>query len=191
MLIQVDVDSTLYDANVLFAEVAKEHFGIELPLDAGNWYDYNDVADTLTLHRIFRKSHSREYVEKQIPFEGAADCLKFCREKGHEVVFISDRHAQARNTLLKWLKDNNFTEHEGFGTNAQVIAGLDKRTWMKKHMPDVVIDDRVRTMFLARSWNAHVFALECPWNVNLKREIEGIHICKNWTEIASKLDKII
>lgn len=188
MLIQVDVDSTLYDANLLFAEVAKEHFGVELPLDAGNWYDYNEVADTLTLHKIFRKAHSKEYVEKQVPYEGAAECLAFCRDKGHQVVFISDRHGQAQNTLFTWLYDFGLTHDKSGG---HVITGQDKRAWMKKNTPAVVIDDRVRTMFLARSWNAHVFALECPWNVNLKKEIEGIHICKNWTEIASKLDKII
>lgn len=190
MRIMVDVDNTLYDAHSLFSQVAKDYFGVTLPESSYNWHQYDDSADIGTLREIFRLSHSAEFVKTTTPYEGAAEVLNMCNDKNHEVFFVSDRHPRTAGALTDWLKHHNFPAQVDEMV-CNVIVSKDKREWMERTRPHVVIDDRVRTMFFSRQWEAHVYSLEHPWNMNLRDEVEGITICKDWNEIGSELNKII
>ena len=182
MLVQIDVDSTLYDANSLFCRIGKEHYNEDMVCDQNNWHVWTQDRDTLV--KIFRKAHSAEYVQQQTPYPGAALVIGQIRDKGHKVAIVTDRHPQARGALVKWLESCDISYDE-------LVAGKDKREWMRESKPAVVIDDRVRTMFLALTLGARVFSVEHPWNVNLKGEVEGIYIAKDWNEIGNELERII
>lgn len=188
MLIQVDVDSTLYDSSALFSYVAKKHYDFELPPNQLNWHGYYNYAPASELVKVFRKAHSKEYVARQIPYEGAADVLEEIQSRGHDIFYVSDRHPQAVVALKEWLDTHNFLH----GGHSNVIVGKDKRQWMRDHKPDIVIDDRVRTMMLARfELGSTVFSIAHPWNANLRNEVDGIYICENWSQLGSEIDKYL
>lgn len=188
MIVQVDVDSTLYDSSALFAEVARAHYEVDLPVESNNWHGYFDYASAETLVKIFRKSHSKEYVAQQEPYSGSVEVLESLADRGHDIFYVSDRHPQAVSALREWLDTHGFLQNN----HERVIVGKDKRQWMRDVRPDIVIDDRVRTMMMARfELGATVFSVAQPWNTNLYKEVDGIYICKDWAEIGSEIERYL
>lgn len=186
MLIQVDVDSTLYDADKLFASIAEEA-GIKWIKKSPNWFGPEDIGCTLQdLKNIFRKAHSREYVMQQKPYKGAAEVLGQIAETWPvEIAYVSDRNEQQASPLKEWLEANDFLHNP----DQRVVVSKDKRQWMLEHRPSVVIDDRVRTMLFSKyELGAQVVSLRHNHNVNLKNEIDGIHIVNDWAEIGELLN---
>jgi hypothetical protein len=191
MLIQVDVDSTLYDANSLFYEVGSKQFGIDWPSQYNFWFRPEDIGTDLdTLLTVFRTCHSEDCVRKQKPFPYASEILNEIAKDypDAEIAYVSDRSEELRQPLHDWL------EWHGFLTNPDqhVAVTNDKRVWMRENRPDIVIDDRVRTMLMARyELGAQVLSLELPYNVNLKGEADGIYILPTWLEIGKTLREIV
>jgi len=191
VLIQVDVDSTLYDANKLFYEVATEEFGIEWPKKYYWWFGPEDIGtDLKTLKNVFKRCHSREYVLKQKPYPGAVEVLRNLVEtyEDTEIAFVSDRNEAQTTALYDWLAQ------EGFLTSGDefVAATKDKREWMRENRPELVIDDRIRTILMARfELDAYVTSIEHPHNMNLKGEVNGVYIVKDWPEMGEVLDTVV
>lgn len=187
MLIQVDVDSTLYPSDLLFAEVAKE-FDVKWPTKYSNWFKAEDIGtDLKTLKTIFRRAHSAEYVMKTKPYPGSVHVIQDLIETypDVEIAFISDRNQGQTSALKAWLEQEGFKRDE----DTYVAATKDKREWMRANNPDIVIDDRVRTLLMARfELDAYGVSLEHQYNINLKNEVEGIYLCKDWKTIAGVLE---
>lgn len=189
MIIQVDVDSTLYDADKLFAELANEA-GVKWIRKAPSWFTAEDIGtDLKTLKGIFRKAHSREYVLQQKPYPNAVQVLREIAENYDqtEIAFVSDRNEQQTGALKEWL------EQEGFLVSGDeyVAATKDKRDWMRETRPDIVIDDRVRTLLLARELGAYGVSLIHPHNQNLYCEVNGIYLVKDWKEMGTVLNETV
>lgn len=196
MLIQVDVDSTLYDADKLFGDIAEE-LGIKWPRRDNCWKTPPEIFKTdgtpcsrEDLVRIFRKAHSREKVLKNKPYPNAVKVLKGLAEdySDIEIAYVSDRNEQQGVALREWL------EQEGFLTNPDqhVAATKDKRHWMREKRPEILIDDRIRTMLMARyELGSVVVSLQHNHNVNLRGEAEGIYIVDNWKQIDQTLREIV
>ena len=192
MLIQVDIDSTLYDADKLFGDLAEEA-GIKWPRRDNGWKLAHEVfkqdgtpCNRDDLVRVFRKAHSREYVSQQKPYPHAAKVLQgIVEQHDHiEIAYVSDRNEQQTSALREWLDANGFLHNE----DIHVAATKDKRHWMRERKPEIVIDDRVRTMLMARfELGSTVLSLEHNHNANLKREVEDIYILQNWKEIGEVL----
>lgn len=190
MLIQVDVDNTLYDSDYVFAKAAEE-YGLKWPRKYDHWFGPEFIGTDLpTLLNVFRKGHSKEYVVQNKPYPHAVRIIKELVEDFDdlEIAYVSDRNPQAQSALREWLADNDFLH----GEDAHVQAGRDKRDWMRERRPAVVIDDRVRTMLMARfELDAQVVSLKHEYNVNLTGEVEGIYIVKDWKEIDAVLRNTI
>jgi hypothetical protein len=187
MLIQVDVDSTLYDADKLFWKVAVNEFGVKWPKGATSWLSAEEMGtDLQTLKKIFRRAHSREYVLQNTPYPGAVETLKDIAETFDdvEIAYVSDRNEQQTAALRDWLEQEEFL----FSGDEYVAATKDKREWMREERPDIVIDDRVRTLLLARfELDAYGVSLTHPHNINLRNEVNGIYLCNDWAEIREVL----
>lgn len=197
MLIQIDIDSTLYDADKLFDDIAAEA-GIKWPRKAYSWKvadevfkDDGSVCNREDLVKIFRKAHSREYVSQQKPYPYAKQVIQEIVNSFDriEIAYVSDRNEQQTGALREWLEANGFLHSD----DIYVAATKDKRHWMRERKPEIVIDDRVRTMLMARyELDATVLSLVHNHNVNLRREVDGIYLCENWKEIGELLsNKII
>jgi hypothetical protein len=182
MLIQIDVDSTLYPSDELFAVVAQD-YGVDWPTEYYNWFSAGDIGtDLQTLKNIFKRSHSREYVLKNKPYEDAVEVLKGIADDFEEIeiAYVSDRNEQQGAALREWLDQEGFLVDE----NQHVAATKDKRHWMREMRPEIVIDDRVRTMLMARyELGAQVVSLQHNHNCNLIGEADGIHIVPTWDDI--------
>lgn len=196
MLIQVDVDSTLYDADKLFGDLAEEA-GIKWPRRDNGWKSPEEIFkhDGSTcvredLTKVFRKAHSREYVLKNKPYPNAVKVLQnlVTDFSEIEIAYVSDRNEQQNAALREWLEQEGFLSNPDF----HVAATKDKRHWMREHKPEVVIDDRIRTMLMARfELGSYVVSLQHNHNVNLKGEAEHIYIVKDWKEIDNILRETI
>lgn len=191
ILIQVDVDSTLYDANELFYRVGTEEFGIEWPEIYYNWFSAEDIGTNLqTLKNVFKRCHSREYVLKNEPYSDAVVVLSELAENHDdiEIAYVSDRNEQQTAALREWLEQEGFL----YSGDEYVAATKDKREWMRENRPAIVIDDRIRTILLARyELDAYVASLICPHNMNLINEAEGIYMVNDWTEMGTVLNDVI
>lgn len=182
MLIQVDVDSTLYASDKLFNQVAKE-FGVDWPTKYSHWFSAEEIGtDLQTLKNLFKRAHSREYVLQNKPYPHSVEVLRGIAEDFEEVeiAYVSDRNEQQGKALRDWL------DQEGFLTSLDqhVAVTKDKREWMREARPSIVIDDRVRTMLMARyELNSQVVSLQHPYNINLKGEADGIYIVPTWQDI--------
>jgi hypothetical protein len=191
MLIQVDVDSTLYPFDELCNRVTKEQFGLDWPVSYSHWFGPDEIGTDLdTMKKIFRVCHSREYVLQNTPYPDAVDVLKGIADDFSEVeiAYVSDRNEQQGKALREWL------DQEGFLMNPDqhVAATKDKRHWMREKRPEIVIDDRVRTMLMARyELGSYVVSLEHAHNINLKGEAPHIYIEKDWKSIDKVLRDII
>jgi hypothetical protein len=63
---------------------------------------------------------------------------------------------------------------------------------MRERKPEVVIDDRVRTMLMAKfELGAQVVSLKHNHNRNLKSEVDDIYIVDTWKEIDEVLRQVI
>lgn len=186
MLIQVDVDNTLYDSDTAFARAAEE-YGLKWPKKYDHWFGPEFIGTDLpTLLNVFRRGHSREFVMDNKPYPNAVKVIEgIVRDyPAVEIAYVSDRHPQAQSALKDWLSEQGFLH----GEDAHVQAGRDKRDWMRERRPEVVIDDRVRTMLMARfELNSQVVSLQHEYNINLLGEEKGIHIVKDWKAIDTVL----
>jgi len=192
MLLQVDIDSTLYDADKLFGDLAEEA-GIKWPRRDNGWKSPSEVfkedgtaCSVDDLKKLFRKAHSREYVMLNKPYPNSVKVLGDLVQDHPdlEIAYVSDRNEQQTSALREWLDDCGFL----FSEDTHVAATKDKRHWMRERRPEIVIDDRVRTMLMARyELGSYVVSLQHNHNVNLKGECENIHIVKDWKEI----DKVL
>jgi hypothetical protein len=185
MLIQIDVDSTLYDADKLFYQLAKEQ-GIKWPRNNNCWLPAEKIfredgtpCGREDLVRIFRKAHSYEYVMQQKPYARSAETLgRIAAVPEVEIAYVSDRNEQQTGALRDWLEINGFL----FSEDAHVQATKDKRHWMRERKPEIVVDDRVRTMMMARyELGSYVVSLEHAHNANLRGEVEHIYLAKKWS----------
>jgi len=192
MLIQVDVDSTLYDADKLFNELARDN-DIDWPRRAKCWLPADEVlhfdgkpCTPDDLKKVFRIAHSREYVMQNKPYPHAVKVLQGIVNDNPEVeiAYVSDRNEQQMGSLRDWLNEKGFL----FSEDTHVAATKDKRHWMRERRPEVVIDDRVRTMLMARyELGSYVVSLAHNHNVNLYNEVEHIYIVKDWKAIDTVL----
>jgi hypothetical protein len=196
MLIAVDVDSTLYDADPLFSRIAKEK-GIDYPDRAHQWHTYEAIkmfdgsmCDRDLLQEVFMEAHDYKNIRNQTPYDNAAKTLKsICKTYDKiDLAFVSDRHELSRDFLVEWLENNNFI----FQEDIKVITTKDKRHWLRVQKPEIVIDDRVRTILMARyELNASVFAYRHNHNANLQNEADGIYICEDWYVIEKELKELL
>jgi 5'(3')-deoxyribonucleotidase len=193
-LIMCDVDSTLYDADVLFSELANDA-GIDWPDRISEWkpaheiYHYNGKHCSVDdLKKIFRKAHSEEYVSKQIPYPHAQEVISaIAKEEDVRIAYISDRNTQQTSALKDWLNKWDFLV-----PHSVVMTTKDKRDWLRTERPNIVIDDRVRTLLMARyEIGAQCLTIRHNHNVNLRGEAEGIFVCRDWLEIGDKLLELI
>lgn len=196
MLIQVDVDSTLYDADKLFGDIADE-LGIKWPRRDNCWKSPEEIFKTdgaacsrEDLVKIFRKAHSREYVSQNKPYPNSVKVLQGIAEDypDVEIAYVSDRNEQQSGALRDWLDAQGFLANE----DTFVVATRDKRHWMREKRPEIVIDDRVRTMLMARyELDSYIVSLQHNHNVNLRGEVEGIYIVDNWKQIDQVLRETV
>lgn len=184
-LMMVDVDSTLYDANECFGRVCRDMGQDWWPEVYHYWFNSEDHGVTReTMTNLFRRAHSRTEIMKNDPYPGAVEVLRDFHDANPnwQIWYVSSRHPQTRGALAEWI------EFHGFPMFDNVYVAMSKWEWMAENRPDIVIDDRVQTQVKAHyELGAQVYSIEQPHNINLRGEIPGIVICKDWHAIGDAL----
>ena len=188
-IMMVDVDSTLYDADALFSKVAMAEGHDWYPKKSYQWFRADGLGvPQETLTNLFRKCHSKEWVEVQKPYKGSVEVLNGFMDKYEDLVvpwYVSSRHPMARGPLAEWIVEKGFPLID----DDHVIATMNKKEWLLENKPAIVIDDRVQTILFSRyEIGAHVLSLVHNHNTNLVNEVDGVWMCEDWFEIGFKLD---
>lgn len=187
MLAMVDVDSTLYDADALFTRLATEA-GFGWVSASYTWFQPQDIGvPRETFTKMFRKAHSRDEALSQKPYPDAQLTLGWAQtEYPLDIFYVSNRSKQSLGALREWIAQ------EGFPQPENVIAHSDKREWLREMKPDIVIDDRVQTILMARyEIGAEVLSIKHNHNLNLCGEAPGIYICDDWNGIRTTLGELV
>lgn len=185
MLIMCDVDSTLVDFQAIAHRVAQLQ-GVKWPLNCSWWIPPEQCGMSMhEFNEMFRTAHSREHFLDAEPYNGAVEALEVLSRKftDLEVQYVSHRHEEDNDVLQEWLT------RWGFPTPQNSVSSYSKSEWIKENNPVIVIDDRIRTMIVAKDAGVpFIYSLTHPWNCNLKNiEIPGIHLVDSWAEMYIKL----
>lgn len=186
MIILVDVDETLTPSEPTYEKVALE-LGIPWKSGSYEWFTAKDIGvNQATMTNMFRKAQSREHFMDQEPYPYAQECLdKIGDEDWAEIWYISSRHSQTQRVLQEWISKHQFPQSDN------VLALKDKLPWITKHSPEIVIDDKVGTLWHSSLLGAECFSLKHPWNCNLSNQIPTIHLCKDWQEIELEMEHFL
>lgn len=190
--IAVDIDDTVYDANTAF-DVCAKTYNLNWISSPNYWMKSEELGISQEeLRNIFRKAHSAEIIREQEPYDGCVDSLYNIMNVYTNVqyLYISDRHPQQYNTLLGWLEKYNFPF-----TNKDIgeclYTSSDKRKYLDYWKPDIIIDDRIRTVVhcIRNIPNCYMGCMiEHNHNINLKNnEIPEIFVCKTWKDIENDI----
>lgn len=200
--IAVDLDDTLYD----FGSVAKDALfslahkrgdkslfrGMYSPVT--QWRHPNDYApDTWT--EAIKLSHKPEVIMAQYPFPGAAATLSALSNKGHKIMYISNRDEKTWGATRSWLEFNKFpipASRTTFGPVELICTMEDKLPLMEDCR--YLIDDRPRTLVLfTRDYKWHrshgspeervAFGRQTPYNENLT-DVPNIYLAPSWSGIG-------
>lgn len=181
MRLMIDIDSTLYEANALFREMSLEMGLPEWPVH-DYWSTSSDPPWNYTVEMwadLFSRSHDADVILAQEPYPFAAQELRFWNDEA-EIWYVSNRKPESEAATYQWLVDNGFPQAENL-----VVGFQDKALWLDEMLPEVVVDDRVKTIIYARfSIGAEVFTIRHPHNINLKGEVPGVHVCESWKQIG-------
>jgi hypothetical protein len=188
----IDVDSTLYDADVLFHKVAVDEGHDWYPRKSYSWFraDHLGISQSV-MTNLFRKAHSREYVNETLkPYKDSVQVLTEFFDEWSDYFhpyYVSSRHPQMEGTLLEWITHWDFPLEDP----DDVIATMDKKSWIRENRPSIVIDDRVQTIIFSRfEIGATVLSLIHNHNINLTNEIDDVYMCENWPEIGLRLNEV-
>jgi len=181
----IDIDSTLSSAVPIFKREAKA-LGIDWPTDRYHWITRQYLGvESRVMSKLFARVHSAENVKTLKPYPGSVEALQRLVERFPELDpwYVSNRNLDTKDVLQDWLE-----EHE-FPYAYHVYVSHHKLGWIQKERPAIVVDDRVRTMVLARFiYGAQVFSLIQPWNINLSYgELEGIVLRDDWFLLGAEI----
>lgn len=185
MKIMLDVDSILYDAGPIFVREAKV-FGVNWPARHNFWVNRQQLGiDSQTMSMIFDRVHCAECVMPLAPYEGSVEGLQRLTNEFSflEPWYVSNRNPTYQQVLEDWLEFNEFP----YAKN--VYTSYNKLLWIEENEPEIVVDDRVRTLVTScLLYGARGFSIAHPHNENLKNdEIKGITICENWEELTAQI----
>lgn len=189
MKIMLDVDGILYDAKPLFYREARA-LGIDWPVAPKFWGSRKQMGvDSKTWGKLFSRVHCEECVSALDPYPFAVSVLQTLVNDYPflEPWYVSNRNPEFHGVLQDWLEANEFP----YAHN--VYVSHNKLVWIDDQRPEIVVDDRVRTMIAARfEYGARVFSIIHPWNINLvNNEIEGIVLKNDWDELGEEIEKTI
>jgi len=191
-LVMVDADGILCPSHAAFEEEAvrlgfdKPPYSYPMGRDLVHWFSAEDVGCTLDeLLGLFRAAHER-YMDIE-PYPLAVETLWELSESHPTARFwyVSSRDESTEGTFKEWVRSYDFPHPEN------VVAMLSKEPWIAENRPNVVIDDRVRTLVNARLDGATGVALLQHHNVNLLRELPDIYIEKDWPSIGERVHQAL
>ena len=182
MRIAIDIDSTLHHYWDLFAQLARQRFGVTLA------YDEQVTWEVVPLRReqvaaLVKESHRREHVLGATPYAGAVETVAEWHRAGHFIHITSHRSTDAHDATAAWLEQIGLPYDD-------LHCSWDKVARCTQIDIDVLIDDSPRNILSAQEAGIVPATLVHPWNRDLCRE-EGVICAADWAQLAERLAAVL
>jgi 5'(3')-deoxyribonucleotidase len=162
MKIIIDVDDVLADTFGAFEDL----FGIAADASVENldlMFPGADIKSVL---------ESVDFHLKIPPLDGAAVGVKWLIESGHDVMYLSSRSPAMEDATEKWLQRYGFPS-----LPLHCLGRESKKDVLRTNQYDLLIDDQVRYLSIARERGKRTIALANPWNTSW----DGMRV-EDWNE---------
>jgi uncharacterized HAD superfamily protein len=162
----IDIDSTLYDADLAWCEIFRDRFDFDMTAeDVETWDKSNDCRIALVGPEMFETLvdedlHSERAIGGREPYAGAQEALASWHGAGHRIVIVSRRSPRSKLATEIWLRSHRIPFDE-LRTDPPKI---DLVALAKSNAPAVLIDDRATTLIAASAAGIAVATIEHPYN---------------------------
>lgn len=169
--IAIDIDSTLYDFETpareacfkLWRDTGDETYKVGAYASWGS--EWRAPADILGLDRWLKAIsvvHDSEIIKSQVPFDGAVETCKMLMERGHTLIYITNRATETEEATREWLESYGFLP-TGDHDHTLVVTTEDKRPHVSECQ--YIIDDRLKTVV--------EFVYDHDWHNVVENKVRG------------------
>ena len=164
MRIIVDVDDVLADT---FGAI-EDRFGKAADVTGENLQLYFPGADVKSV------IHSVEFNAAIPPLDGAVEGVRWLLDAGHSACYLSSRPSSLELPTKDWLRRWQFPE-----IPLQCVGREKKQEALRSDPYDLLIDDMLSYLTIARDRGKRVIAFTNPWNAGWNDlEVAGWHEIK-------------
>ena len=116
---------------------------------------------------------SVEFHREIPPIEGAAEGVKWIIRGAHEVIYVTSRLPEMEAATQIWLEESGFPQAPLYCIGREPKKGL-----LRSDPYNLLIDDQLRYLSIARDHGKRTIALANPWNASW----DGVR-ARNWEQI--------
>jgi uncharacterized HAD superfamily protein len=180
--IALDIDSTLHHYWDLFADLARERFGTDLPYDEQRDWGITTLSSD-QVKELVEETHSDENILAAEPYPEAVETVRRWHEEGHWIHVTSHRTPKADAVTREWLDRIGMPYDD-------LHCSYDKVTRCVELGIDVLIDDSPVNLARAREHGIVAATIVHPWNEQLATE-EDVIGARDWPELRERLAPIL
>jgi len=180
--IGIDIDSTLHQYWDIFADVAKQRFGIDLPYEGQQDWVISALKPD-QLQAVISETHSHANVTRAEPYPGAVETVRRWVDQGHWVHITSHRSNDARDSTVEWLTQIGLPFDD-------LHCSFDKVPRCVELDVELLIDDSPVNMVRALEHGIKVATLIHPWNQDII-ETEDVVAAEDWDGLAAALEPLL
>lgn len=177
MKIGIDIDGVISDFVTSFRKLVKEEYGIDFGYDDIHQHDLWKVLG-------IQKDEVLKLILKTFEYDlgfqpGAVDGIKKLYEK-HEIVLVTARPLESKQTTINWLKKHKIPHHD------LIFTREGEKHNNKELSFDVIIDDNLEEITNWIGKATQILVYNHPWNksLNIKNYFERVY---SWDNILERL----
>jgi uncharacterized protein len=182
MRIAIDIDSTLHHYWDLFAQLARQRFGITLDYEHQVTWDIGELRDE-QVAALVRETHRAQHILAAEPYDGAVEVIRGWHEAAHFIHITSHRAEDAHAPTVAWLERIGMPYDE-------LYCSYDKVSRCAEIEIDVLIDDSPPNILRAQERGIVPATIAHPWNRELCHE-EGVICARDWRDLAAQLAPLL
>ena len=178
-VIAIDLGNTLYPTIEAIAQFINQRYGVALErmpleLETGDPFDGWDI-DEDTLRQYIQVARDEGNVHVSLPpVPGAAEEIRRLHDQGHEIWILSDRAPDVKESIEKWLEDNEIPYER------LIMLASNKAAYPI----DTLIDDDPRQLEMVGRLGGETALFERPWNEKQRAKYPSF---SNWDQVSKVL----
>jgi uncharacterized HAD superfamily protein len=187
----VDIDSTLYDADPVYARWMNELFGRERgwtarPADFASYNFFEQYGMTYPeFSEVISRLHAPEQIAANKLYPGALAVLLDWTRRGADIHIVSDRKAETVDATMRWLADRGVP----YSTVA-LESRIDKIAYAARHGITTVIDDKPALLTAAADAGLVAASIRHPYLADLAGDRRLI-IEDAWSALARRVEMAV
>ncbi len=177
MIIAIDIDSTLADLTTEWLRCYNQDYGDHLSTGDLKAWSIHTIVKPECGEKIYDYLKDRTFYEPVQPYPGTLEVVRWLRERGHRVIFVTSTPPEGAGCKLFWLRKH------GFLPEGHVAPDYYECYDKSLIRADLLIDDGYHNV---EKFPGSSILFTQPWN-----EIyEWKHRAANWQEVRERVDLI-